>query len=196
MKGYSGVKFRVEFVGKEAPQGPRISELKNWCKAFHEKNLAPPYPGGSYGNLSFRLEQGKSEFLITGSRIGLKDKLQDSCFVKVISCDFGKKVVFAKGEREPSSESMLHFAIYEKRQDVNAIFHGHCQEILDKAGELGIVETEKEEEYGTMELVQRVLDVLGENNFLMMKSHGFISLGKTMQDAGELSLKMLEKSLG
>ena len=56
-----------------------------------------------------------------------------------------------------------------------------------------MVETEKEEEYGTVALVQGVLDVLGENNFLIMKNHGFISLGKTMQEAGELSLKMLER---
>jgi len=193
MEGYSGVKFRVEFVGKEVPQDQQIPELKKWCKEFHEKDLAPPYPGGSYGNLSFRIDQGKNEFVITGTSIGLKDDLQDSCFVKVVSCDFDKKVVFAKGEREPSSEAMLHFAIYEKRPDVNVIFHGHCKEILCKAKDLGLVETKTAEEYGTIELVQSVLDVLGEENFLIMKDHGFIALGKTMQEAGELCLKMLER---
>lgn len=192
---YQGVKFRTEIVSKEVPKDPRIKELKYWCRVFHRYNLAPPYEGGSYGNLSFRLQNGKNPFIITGSRIGLKDASSDDCFVKVSSVDLEKGIVYAHGARESSSESMLHFAIYHQRKDVNVIFHGHSQEILSCVNKLKILETRQEEPYGTIELVQRVLEILNDESFLAMKNHGFISLGKTMKEVGELALQMYRKCL-
>ena len=56
---YSGIKFSVEFVSRNAPmQNDKLAELINWCKQFDFYNLTPPYTGGSAGNLSFRLENG------------------------------------------------------------------------------------------------------------------------------------------
>lgn len=188
---YAGIKFKTIFNKTQTPVDTRIKELKKWCEIFHGKNLAPPYPGGSYGNLSFRTENNKNEFIITGTCIGFKNNLSDDCFVKIISCDIINNVIYAEGTRNPSSESMLHYAIYKNRKDVNAIFHGHSNEILQSAKTLGIPETAKEESYGTIELVNSVLSILKEHNFLCMKNHGFISLGKSMNEAGEPLLKII-----
>jgi L-fuculose-phosphate aldolase len=193
MPTYQGVKFKTETLSREIPKDQRMEELKYWCKEFHEHNLAPPYEGGSYGNLSLRLRSGEEQFMITGSRIGLKNELSDDCFVKVSSCDLEKGIVYVHGIREPSSESMLHFEIYRRRKDVNAIFHGHSPEILACSDKLNLPETIREEPYGTPELVQRVLEVLGDKYFLIMKNHGFISLGRTMKQAGGLALQILER---
>ena len=193
---YQGVKFKTEVIDSKATKEPRLEELKYWCREFHRCNFTPPYEGGSYGNLSFRLEDGKDPFIITGSKIGLKDELSDDCFVKVCSCDFEKRIVYASGTREPSSESMLHFAIYHQRKDVNAVFHGHCQKVLSNINKLKIVETKKEEPYGTIELVRRVLEILDDEFFLVMKNHGFISLGRTMKEAGKLALQAQNNSFG
>ena len=92
--------------------------------------------------------------------------------------------VYATGTRHPSSESMLHYAIYRQRPDVNAVFHGHCSELLQSATLLGITETEKKEPYGTIELVNSVLKISEKDNFLIMKKHGFISLGNSIKEAG------------
>jgi len=190
---YQGVKFRVEKVSADLPQDPRVKELKYWCKEFHRLNLAPPYDGGSYGNLSFRMQEGKDAFVITGSKIGLKEDLSDDCFVKVSSVDLSKGIVLAHGVKDPSSESMLHFAIYHQRKDVNAIFHGHSPKILKRADKLKIPKTKKERPYGTNELVFEVLKILDDKSFLVMKNHGFVSLGKTIKDAGELAREMHQK---
>lgn len=192
---YEGVKFRVKIISKKLPKDPRIKELKHRCGEFHRYNLAPPYEGGSYGNLSFRLQNGKDSFVITGSRIGLKNALTDDCFVKVSSVNLRKGIIYAHGTRKPSSESMLHFAIYHQKKDVNAILHGHSQEILFCAKKLKIPKTRQEEPYGTIELVQRVLEILDDESFLIMKNHGFISLGKTIEEAGELVLQIYRKCL-
>lgn len=190
---HQGVKFKIEMVGRNIPKDPRIKELKHWCRVFHRYNLTPPHKSGSCGNLSFRLENDKDPFIITGSRIGLKDALPDNCFVKVSSVDLKKGIVCADGIREPSSESMLHSAIYRRRKDVNAIFHGHSQEILSCANKLKIPETKQEDPYGSIELVQSVLKVLGSKSFLVIKKHGFISLGRTMEEAGEIALQIYRK---
>ena len=139
-----GENFKTEFLGQEIPKDPRLSELKDWCKVFHDHNLLPPYKGSSCGNLSFRLKEGEVLFFITCSQIETKDKLCADCFALVTSCDLKKGIVRVYGKREPSSESMLHFGIYNKRKDINAIFHGHSEKILLTAGELGITETKKE----------------------------------------------------
>lgn len=182
--GYQGVKFKTELIGKEIPQDSRLKELKHWCGQFSSQGFAPVYQGGSYGNLSFRLQNDKDQFIITASGIDLGAELSEDCFVKVQTCDLEKRIVYASGAREPSSESILHFAVYRQRKDVKAIFHGHSKKILEQARELGIAETTREEPYGTIELVQRVLEILDNKFLLIMKNHGFISLGKSMKEAG------------
>lgn len=190
---YQGVKFKTVFENKLAPSDTRIEDLKYWCRIFHEKNLAPPYPGGSFGNLSFRIRNDTNNFIITGSRIGLKNSLTNDSFVEVVNCDFENKIIYVNGTREPSSESMLHFAIYKSHPEINAIFHGHCAELLENSSKLEIPTTSKEESYGTMELVNSVLEIIDKNDMVMMKKHGFIALGTTMEEAGEIVLTYLER---
>ena len=46
------------------------------------------------------------------------------------------------------------------------------------------------EEYGTIGLVNAVLEILDDANFIEMKNHGFISLAPSMTEAGLLSLEV------
>lgn len=187
---YEGIKFVTKVISEEIPVDLRINELKQWCAIFHKYNLAPPYEGGSYGNLSFRIKEGEDGFIITGSRIGLKKELTNDSFVIVQSCDLENNIVYECGVRKPSSESMLHFAIYQNRKDVNAIFHGHCSTILAFADKLKIIQTKNEEPYGTVESVKSVLEILNNEKFFIIKNHGFFALGKSMEEAGNLTLQV------
>ncbi|MBU0894436.1 MAG: class II aldolase/adducin family protein [Nanoarchaeota archaeon] len=190
---YEGVKFQTEMIGKDLPNDSRLKKLKYWCQVFHEKNLAPPYDGGSYGNLSFRLEDGQDKFIITASSSGLNESNTNDRFVTIQRIDLEAAIVYASGSRKPSSEAMVHAAIYHARSDVNAVFHGHCDRISKDAEKLGIPITSREEPYGTTQLVDRVLETLGDNYFLEMRNHGFLALGKSLDDAGNLALESLKK---
>ena len=54
------------------------------------------------------------------------------------------------------------------------------------AARLKLIETEKEEEYGRLGIVNGVMAVLADHDFLIMKNHGFsFPLGKTMDEAGQ-----------
>jgi len=145
------------------------------------------------GNLSFRLHEGMNEFIITASGLGPKDDLSHECFVRVVGCDLERRVVYAFGVRKPSSESMLHYRIYELRRDVNAIFHGHSEEILRAADGMNLIQTKSWHPYGSLELVRSVEEVLDRNNFIIMRRHGFLSLGGSMDEAGKLALDVLRK---
>lgn len=190
MEKHGGVKFLTEFLGQAVPCDPRLEELKFWCGEFHRLNFAPPYGEFSQGNLSFRLKKDEDAFVITGSQVGWKDRLSDDKFVTVTGCDLSRGVVYATGLRDPSSESMMHFAIYRRRPDVQAVFHGHSREVLSCPGELAIRKTREKRPYGSLELVESVLEVLDEEMFVILKKHGFVSLGGTMRDAGELAIRI------
>ena len=188
-------KFKTLFLKKTAPADPRLQALAYWCRVFHESGLAPSYGFGSHGNLSFRLGPGENKFIITVSAIRLKNKMTRRCFFKVTGVDIKKNSVSGMGVRRPSSESLLHDAIYKKRKDVNAVFHGHCADILKWAPRLGIPETCAEEPYGTPALAESVCRILDGHEFLIIKNHGFISLGKDLRQAGRRALRILKKAL-
>jgi ribulose-5-phosphate 4-epimerase/fuculose-1-phosphate aldolase len=193
---HGGVKFKVDFLSAAVPADARLEELKAWCAEFHRRNFAPPYGDFSQGNLSFRIRPGEDAFVISGSQVGWKDRLTDDKFVTVQNCDLTNGIVYANGTRDPSSESMLHFAIYRARKDVQAVFHGHSPEILRCADRPpDIPETREKHSYGSIELVQSVIEVLGDADFVIMKRHGFISLGKTMAEAGKRAIETHRRCL-
>jgi len=189
-ENYSGVKFQTVFLGSQIPGDNRLIQMKRWAGIFAERNLAPSDASGSAGNLSFRIEKESNKFIITGTKIELKKTLFDDSFVTVSDCDMEKGIVYASGTREPSSESRLHYAIYKQRPYVNAVFHGHCSEILAAAKKLMIPETLKYESYGTMELINSVTQILRKESFIIMKEHGFLAIAGTIAEAGYLTLKV------
>lgn len=186
-------KFTTVITGGYEPDTRDLDKLISWCAKFHEAGLAPSYGGGTFGNLSYRIEKGKPAFVITASAVGLKNKLTHDEFVEVRSVNFETMTVTARGSRNPSSESILHHAIYQKRNDINAVFHGHCEEILNSRARLKIMSTEREEPYGSVELVNGVLALIGDRKIIIMKNHGFIAIGGDMDEAGKIALDLLGK---
>lgn len=192
MKPFSIVKFQVEFLDEDFVADERLAELSEWCFRFNAHGLTPHFngTGRSLGNLSYRIEPGKPEFIITGSSLDSKERLEPQDFVKVLSADPAAKRVLVEGKRDPSSESILHYEIYRARPDVGAIFHGHDREMLSNAQRFQVPETLQEELPGSVELLRQVLKILDNHPFLIMKNHGFLALGPTMTAAVNLALEM------
>jgi ribulose-5-phosphate 4-epimerase/fuculose-1-phosphate aldolase len=188
------VKFNIIFTERTIPRDSRLDELRYWCQEFQRLNLTPRYQNRSLGNLSFRLNQDEDDFMITASALEVKDSLSDDSFVIVHSYDAESRTIRASGTREPSSESVLHFGVYAARRDTNAVFHGHSGRIIRASDALGLTTTTKFEDYGSLELATSVLDVLDDQSFIVMKKHGFLSLGQTMKEAGTLAIEIYERA--
>lgn len=102
-----------------------------------------------------------------------------------------------EGDLEPASESPLHLAVYQRRPDVMAVAHTHSPMVvtLSIAGvQLRTVENQGAsiigsgapvfEKYGlvdSFELGYEVAETMGSHNICVLKSHGNIVVGESIE---------------
>ncbi|MFA5364728.1 MAG: class II aldolase/adducin family protein [Candidatus Bathyarchaeia archaeon] len=185
------IRFNTVFGSDATPSDAKLLELKQWCEKFQKNGLTPEVEGTYTGNLSFRSNEG---FIITASGLRDKENLTDDSFVYVKSYDEKTNTFIVEGKKRPSSESIMHYRLYKANNEVDAVFHGHSNIIVANAKKLDLPITEKEYESGTPELATEVTKGLGNNAGVVLKNHGFVTVGKTMKQAGDLALDLLNRS--
>jgi ribulose-5-phosphate 4-epimerase/fuculose-1-phosphate aldolase len=180
---YMGTKFRTVFSRRAVSGDERLGDLLKWCRRWAALGLV----GDTVGNLSFRTVNG---FLInrTGGDLGGITRQE---FVEVIDADRDKPELTVVGLYEPSSESLMHAGIYAARPEIEAVFHGHSERLLAAAERLGLPITAREQPYGTAELVREILNALDGHKFVIMRNHGFVVFGETMEEAGRIAEEVL-----
>lgn len=170
-------KFETVFVGKEN-KSLHNKKIIAAGKEIYKMGFAPELEEGFAGNISIR--EGDS-FLITATCSNL-GKLKEEDIVKVEKVDAEKNTVYAKGSKKPSSEAIMHYMIYKRRKEVNAIIHGHCGKFLENAARLGWKETGRFCIEGSIELADEVSAALSSENFAILKGHGFVAVGKSLEE--------------
>lgn len=168
--------------------------LIDYGKLMGQKNLTP----GMSGNMSFRYgdkilitASGSSNGYLKNDDIVLMDYYGNSC----------------EGEiKKPSSEKLLHIAIYKKRPDLNVILHVHSP-YLSSFAAAGIsldkpVMAENTFYFGkiqladyalpsTVELAENTVKFFDEYDAVLMANHGFVVASKSIEDA-YLKLELAE----
>jgi L-fuculose-phosphate aldolase len=145
---------------------------------------------GTSGNLSARLDgqrllvtpTGFSKFLLTSADLVIVD-LQ------------GRHL---HGARKVTSEVSMHLAVYQHRNDVEAVIHSHppiatafacsgrgleemlCQEAVMT---LGVVPLAKYATTGTGEVAASILPFIPRHDAILMANHGAVSYGSTLLQA-------------
>ncbi len=180
---------RVQFISRCVTADEGVLVLDH-AALLVELGLVPDHPGGGGGNLSFRRGRG---LIITGGGVYL-GRVELAQLVEVAGCDPAKNEVCARGVLEPSSETLLHWAVYCARPEVRAVFHGHDAAVLAAAGKLGLPITAVEQPYGSPALVEEVLKVLDGHYYLLLRNHGFLALGRTLAQTGRLAASMCESA--
>ena len=75
------------------------------------------------------------------------------------------------------------------RPDAACVLHGHDNVVLARADDLGrefeIVVTPEATEFGTRVDAERTAAALGVHDYIIRKGHGFVSVGRTLDEAGE-----------
>jgi L-fuculose-phosphate aldolase len=156
---------------------------------------------GTWGNLSVRLA-ALDGFLITPSGVDYRLLSEED----LVLVDFmGRKV---EGRLRPSTETLLHAAIYKNRPDVNAIVHTHSphssvfavnrQEIppvLEEFAQLvgGIIKVAAYAPPGSSELAEAAVAALGDQRAVLLANHGLVSVGASLQEAFLVS-QVVEKT--
>ncbi|SHE53213.1 L-fuculose-phosphate aldolase [Desulfofundulus australicus DSM 11792] len=156
---------------------------------------------GSWGNISARVPR-EELVVITPSGIPYAN-LQARDMVVL---DLDGRVV--EGEKRPSTEFMLHLAIYHARPDVYAVMHTHSvfasalavarkpiPPILeDLAQTVGNgVAVASYARAGTEELARAAVEALGDRGAVLLANHGVVGVGRNLEEAF-MVCQIVEKS--
>jgi len=196
-------RFETHQRDKRIDQHPQLQGLADWCERFDEQGLTPVEGGASAGNLSFRTTAG---FVITPTRSRLKAGLSADHFLEVVRVELlgahDFRVHFLgggqpprEGGRIPSSDTLMHHLIYCARPDVQAVFHGHDAMVLARQELLGVPVTGRATQFGTVEDARETVRCLADEDYMIRREHGFLSVGRTMRHAGELALRIHHRAL-
>jgi len=145
---------------------------------------------GTSGNVSARCTDDSLAITASGTDYAAMT-LED-----IVVVDFdGEPMV---GDAIPSTEMLMHSAIYRARPGVGAVMHTHSayasglaiagqplppliDEIVVHLG--GVIEVSEYAFPGTEELGDRVVAALGERNAALIRNHGLVGVGKTPAEA-------------
>ncbi|MCX7910278.1 MAG: class II aldolase/adducin family protein [Endomicrobia bacterium] len=168
-------------------------EILNICKYLVLKNYINIFDG----NISYRIDN--NQVLITPKR---KNKYTLSLDDLVILDYDGKKLY---GKNEPSGEWRLHLMIYKQREDINAVIHTHpvfstaislVENNISKPILVEIVPfLEKIKEikctsFYTEKLAESVKKYINKFDIFILKNHGLLTIGKTLDEALFLTEKI------
>ncbi len=134
------------------------------------------------GCLSYRCTAEQDPFVQVHDfdSLGL-DSLQHIEFV-----DFEAQKIEASSKTPISSAfTILHFAIYRIRQDINAIFQGSYFSFHEIAGRYEIPEFELDLPADSFDFIEAILEIAESNDFFLIRGIGFFAFGDSMQDACE-----------
>lgn len=176
---------RIRFEGHQLTDEAELREriIQTHLPAFKKigQRLGRLQTGGTTaGCISMRVNEG---FLVTASGAKLGD-LTDADVTLVPACDEASNSVQWFGKRAPSSETPLHFKLYEKFPDVNAVLHTHCAE-LTYSPESKSYRTSRFYSYGTFAFGEGIASELEDRGekLIIAKDHGQVVVGTTFEDA-------------
>ncbi|MBN4062914.1 MAG: class II aldolase [Alkaliphilus sp.] len=156
---------------------------------------------GTWGNISARVP-GKNYIAITPS--GVDYNCIDASGIVVM--DMEGNII--EGDMKPSIEFGLHLAIYNNREDVNAIVHTHstyctamaiarkpipgaCEDLVQIVG--GDVRVSTYALPGTLELGDNTVKALKDRNAVILANHGCLGAGKNLRETLKI-VNVVEKS--
>jgi L-fuculose-phosphate aldolase len=156
---------------------------------------------GTWGNLSIRVPKDKN-IVITPSGMPYGAlQVRD-----IVVLDMEGRVI--DGERKPSTEYLLHVAIYNAREDVLTIMHTHSvfasalavarkpiPPILEDMAQLvgGGVAVSEYARAGTRELAHQAVLGLGRCNAVLLANHGLVGVGRSLDEVMQVC-QIVEKS--
>lgn len=176
--------FDVEVVAKDVASDERVARLIAVAAYFAAMGFSPSYGPGDHGNLSCRTSQG----LLITARETSKANLRAESFVDVIGVEdrAPRPVISCRGPRLPSTDALLHWRLYRARPEIGAILHGHDPVALAKAAALQLPITTQSALRSSLDLVEEITQLAARHDYVLMRDHGFLALGRTIDEASRL----------
>ncbi len=173
--------------------------LREACTTLAARDLHSSYENtdliGSNGNISIRRTSG---FVITATQLPSKHNLAPEDCVHLETCAGGEARFH--GAKLPSSESIMHWHLFETFPAIQAIVHVHESNALlysesnrSRWAELSIVESAQDIGGGTIEVGKATAETFTtETSYVILKNHrpvwdpgrtGTVVMGRTLEEA-------------
>lgn len=199
------IKFGFEKVAGGPVHSAGLSGLGAWRAVLVRLGLLGCDPGRygglGFGNVSLR-GPGTSGFWISGSQTGHLPSLGSADWVEVLDWDPERNFLRARGQKNPSAESMTHAAVYDQDRRIRCVLHGHSPEIFAAAAHLALPATAAEVPYGTPEMAREVGRLYREGavargGVFVMAGHedGVVAFGSSVEQAGGRLVRVLARAL-
>lgn len=171
-----------------------VDQLQKLGKLLRKRNYTPGYSG----NISVRVGE---TIVITASGVA-NGFLSDSSFVEM---DFNGNPI--DSQKKPSSEKMLHIAMYKNRPDVHCVIHVHSPALsafaaankdlmepvmIENVCYFGGIPLAEYALPSSEDLVEKTSKYFKDYSVVLMKNHGVIVGGTCIKDA-YLKLEMAEE---
>ncbi len=185
---YVGIKFSVECLGSLDLSAPSLHLLATEL-LMETKRL----PRGAIlemaGNVSLRSPEG---FIISGSGTDLCDLWYHHLVRVIVHSQIKENACIQYyGDRLPSSETNLHWQIYQKRKDINGIVHLHPPNLSYLQSNPQIPRTSHYVPYGSIELAEMAAKALETINTVVLVDHGTVSIASTFKKAVDETLTLI-----
>ena len=201
------IQFNPVQLSASVPEN--TTALREACTTLAAHDLHTGYTGtdliGSNGNVSIRRAHNgmSSGFVITATQLPSKENLAPENCVHLETCA-GSEAHY-HGTRLPSSESIMHWHLFETFPAIQAIVHVHESNALlysepnrSRWAELSIVESAQDIGGGTIEVGQATAETFTtETSYVILKNHrpdwdlgrtGTVVMGRTLEEAVDRAL--------
>ena len=196
------IQFNPAQLSTTVPEN--TTALREACTTLAAHDLHTGYTGadliGSNGNVSVRRTSG---FVITATQLPSKHNLAPEDCVHLETCAGGEARFH--GAKLPSSESIMHWHLFETFPDIQAIVHVHESNALlysesnrSRWAELGIVESAQDIGGGTIEVGKATAETFTtETSYVILKNHrpdwdpgrtGTVVMGRALEEAVDRAL--------
>jgi len=195
-EGY--IKFHCNWIKAEPLSKYRLLDINKWRDTLFNLGLIGSFNNGiGFGNISIRFNN--RTFIITGSATGGLKTLNENHYVLVNEYNLLQNSITCTGPIKTSSESLSHAVIYECSQETNAVIHIHNFGMWKKLKHK-VPTTLENISYGTTEMAEEIKGLFLKTNvktekIIAMAGHkeGIIVFGNTLDEAGEILFKRLNK---
>jgi len=171
----------------------RLEKERKEIVKFGKKLLTSGLTAGTGGNLSVA-NRKKNLVAITPSGVDYLEMSPED--VVLVGMEGG---LIETSKYKPSSELLFHLALYRRRQDIQAVVHTHSvyattlatlgweippfHYLVAYSGKK--VPLASYATFGSEQLARNVAEAIGDNNAVLMESHGVVTVGATLAKAFE-----------
>lgn len=180
-------RLRTFFVGTETSRNPLLPRLQN----LGQQLVAEEMTDGT-GVLSARY--GRRVLITTGG--AMLGSLKDTDFVEIMDYDPQRNHAKVLGKAEPSPDAGIHWLIYQNREEIGAIVHVHDPLVMEVNEATNMFPENREAKpIGSVELAVEALKLLRKSPYVVLRGHGCIAVGKTLDEAMGIAAKAREQAL-